>query len=278
MNFNADDTRTRARVTISIRRDLLERVDNLIDGLTIRSRSQAIEFLLSKFLGEKISVALVLAGGKPKDIKIGNTTKFLAKLGDKTLLEKVLEHLHGFGINNFLVYADYKSDELIEHFEQLSLNYSVRFITGKRATGTVEPLLKAKRFLKSTFMLAYGDTICRLNFDDMYRFHKSNNSIATLALTSVDKPKQYGVAIVEGAKIKGFVEKPRADVGSYLVNAGYFIFEPEFFTYIRRADKSLEKHVLPRLAAQGKLFAYPFQGLYLNVNTKADLERAKVLL
>ena len=278
MNFNADDTRTRARVTISIRRDLLERVDNLIDGLTIRSRSQAIEFLLSKFLGEKISVALVLAGGKPKDIKIGNTTKFLAKLGDKTLLEKVLEHLHGFGINNFLVYADYKSDELIEHFEQLSLNYSVRFITGKKATGTAQPLIKARRFLKSTFMLAYGDTICRFNFDDMYRFHKSNNSIATLALTSVDKPKRYGVAIVEGAKIKGFVEKPKTDVGSYLVNAGYFIFEPEFFTYIHKDDKSLERHVFPRLAAQGKLFAYPFQGLYLNVNTKADLERAKLLL
>ncbi len=278
MNFNAGNARNRARVTISIRRDLLERVDNLIDGLTIRSRSQAIEFLLSKFLGEKISAALVLAGGKPKDIKLGQTTKFLAKLGSKTLLEKVLEHLHGFGINNFLVYADYKSDELIEHFEQLSLNYSVRFITGKKATGTVQPLIKARRFLKSTFMLAYGDTICRFNFDDMYRFHKSNNSIATLALTSVDKPKRYGVAIVEGAKIKGFVEKPKADIGSYLVNAGYFIFEPEFFTYIRKTDKSLEKHVLPRLAAQGKLFAYPFQGLYLNVNTKADLERAKMLL
>lgn len=282
MNFKANirtnHLQSRTRVTISIRRDVLERVDNLIDGLTIRSRSQAIEFLLSKFLGEKISVALVLAGGKPKDIKIGGTTRFLAKLANKTLLEKVLEHLHSFGINNFLVYADYKSDELIAHFEQLSLNYSVRFITDKKATGTVQPLLKARRFLKSTFMLAYGDTICRFNFDDMYSFHKSNGSIATLALTSVDKPKRYGVAIVEGVKIKGFVEKPKADLGSYLVNAGYFIFEPEVFNYIRKEDRSLEKHVLPKLAAQEKLFAYPFQGLYLNVNTKADLEKAKLLL
>jgi mannose-1-phosphate guanylyltransferase len=268
----------RTRVTISIKQDILTKVDSLIDGLTIRSRSQAFEFLLTKILGEKLNVALVLAGGKPKNITIGNTTKFLAKIGTKTLLETVLEHLHGLGINKFIVYVDYKADDIIRHFNSLSLSYSVRFITGKRATGTAEPLLKAKPFLKDTFLLAYGDTICRLNLSNMYAFHKNNSSIATVALTSAENPKKYGVAIVEGAKIRSFAEKPKENLGSYFINAGYFIFEPEIFAYINKTDKSLEKDILPRLAQQGLLFAYPFQGLYLNINTRADLEKARTLL
>jgi len=268
----------RTRVTISIRQDMLSRVDSLIDGVTIRSRSQAFEFLLTKMLGERLGTALVLAGGKPKDISLGKTTKFMARIGQKTLLELVLEHLHSLGITNFLVYVDYKKEEIIEYFNALALSYSVRFISGKKASGTAKPLLLARPYLKSTFLLAYGDTICRLNLSNMYEFHKANSSIATVALTSVDEPKHYGVATVEGTKIRGFVEKPKKSIESYLINAGYFIFEPAIFSYIKAKDRSLERDILPRLAQQGLLYAYPFQGLYLNVNKKADLEKAQLLL
>lgn len=266
---------SRTRVTISIRKDILAKIDATIDGFTIRSRSQAIEFLLSKVLKGKVNTALVLAGGKPANITIGNTVKFLAKIGNKTLLERVLEHLNSFGIDEFIVYADYKSDEIIEYFEQLPLSYELHFITAKKATGTAQPLLKAKRMLNSTFLLAYGDTICELNFSDMYRFHKESKAIATVALTTVSMPKDYGVVILEGSRIKGFIEKPKVNIGSYLINAGYFLFEPEIFQYIRKNDKSLERDILPRLAKQRMLAGYPFQGLYLNVNTKSDLERAR---
>jgi len=268
----------RARVTISIKKDILAKVDSIVDGLTIRSRSQAFEFLLTKILGSKVNIALVLAGGTPKSIKIGNTTKFLARIGTKSLLETTLEHLHSLGINRFIVYVDYKAKEIIEYFNARSFGYSIHFITGKKATGTAEPLLKAKPFLKDTFLLAYGDTICRLNLSNMYAFHKDNSSIATVALTSVDNPRKYGIAIVEGAKIKNFSEKPRQNPGSYFINAGYFIFEPEVFAYVNKKDRSLERDILPRLAQHGMLFAYPFQGLYLNINRRADLERARTLL
>ena len=52
----------RQRITLTIKEDVIRQVDRLVDGLTIRSRSQAVEFLLTKFLTDfRLKNALVLA-------------------------------------------------------------------------------------------------------------------------------------------------------------------------------------------------------------------------
>lgn len=269
----------RERVTITIRTDLLKQIDRLQDNLTIRSRSQAFEFLLSRVLSDiKIKNALVLAGGKKENVLIGKTPKFLLNLKGKILLERVLDKINEFNINNFLVYIDLMQDQIIKEFESKELGYKIHFISEKTAQGTVLPLLKARPFLNDTFLLAYGDTISSLDLNKMHQFHRKNNGLATAALTTISNPRKYGVVMLEGDHIKRFVQKPRADLGSYLISAGYFIFEPEIFKYISRKDKSLERDLLPRLAEKGLLLGYPFQGLYLNINTKSDLERARIIL
>ena len=269
----------RERVTITIRGDLLRQVDRLQDNMTIRSRSQAFEFLLNRVLSDiKVKTALVLAGGKKENVMIGGMPKFLLELKGKPLLERALDRISGFNIDNFIVYVDLGREQIIAEFESRELDYSVKFIAGKTATGTVEPLLKAKPYLNDTFLLAYGDTVSSLDLGGMHRFHRRNNALATAALTTVSNPRKYGVVLLEGDRIKRFAQKPRADLGSYLISAGYFLFEPEIFKYVSRRDRSLEKDLLPRLAEKGLLLGYPFQGLYLNVNTRADLERARIML
>ncbi|MCX8189848.1 MAG: sugar phosphate nucleotidyltransferase [Candidatus Diapherotrites archaeon] len=268
----------RTRTTISISEDILSKVDSLVDGLSIRSRSQAVEYVLTKALSDKLSTALVLAGGKPSDISIDGKIKFMVQIGKKALLEHVLDHLHGFGINRFIVYLDYKKEEIVNYFSALSKPYNITFINAERASGTVRPLLMAKDYIRESFLLAYGDTICRVDLGSMYAFHKDHSSIMTIALTSVDEPKKYGVAVMEGPKIRNFVEKPKSKVESYLVNSGYFIIEPTIFSYIQPTDKSIERDILPRLSRQGIVYGYPFQGLYLNINKRLDIEKANILL
>jgi len=269
----------RERVTITVRGDLLKQVDRLRDNLTIRSRSQAFEFLLSRVLSDiRLGSALVLAGGQKENVLIGRTPKFLIEVKGKPLLERVLDKLSESGVGSFLVYADLKKEEIIERISASEHAYNVRFIYGKKALGTVEPLRKARAFFNDTFLVAYGDTISSLDLNKMLQFHRKNNALATAALTTVSNPKKYGVVVLEGDRIKQFVQKPRGNPDSFLVSAGYFIFEPEVFKHISREDKSLERDLLPRLAGKGLLLGYPFQGLYLNVNSKQDLEKARIIL
>lgn len=270
----------RNRVTITIKDDLLEQVDRLVDGLTIRSRSQAIEYLLSKFLSDfKLKNALVLAGGKDTRMLplTKNKPKFILKIKEKALLEHVMDYINGFNVSNFFVYVDYFKEKIKEELNGIK-EYDVNFIESDKSKGTIEPLMRGKSFFKDTFLVVNGDTISSVNLNEMLLFHKKNKSLATIALTTVSNPKDYGVAMLQGDRVNEFKEKPKKEAGSYLVSAGYYIFEPEIFKYISREMKSMEKELFPRLAEKGLLYGYPFQGMYINVNTAEDFEKAKRIL
>ena len=250
----------------------------MVDGLTIRSRSQAFEFLLSKFLSDyKLGKALILAGGKKNEVLIGKQLKFNIEIKGKTPLQKVMDNINEFNVGNFLVYVDNYADQIMERITSASLPYHVDFVLEKTPSGTIAPLLLAKNQLKDTFLLAYGDTLTNINLNDMLSFHRKNNALATIALTTVSNPKDYGVAVLQGNKIVEFEQKPKKEAHSFLVNAGYFLLEPEIFRHIGREMKNIERDLLPKLAKKGLLHGYAFQGKYANVNSKQDLERARAL-
>ncbi len=271
----------RNRVTITIKDDLLLQVDRLVDGLTIRSRSQAIEYLLSKFLSDfRLKKVLVLAGGKDNRMLslTKNQPKFLLDVKGKTILERVLEQINSFHVSNFYIYLDCFHEAIKTSFAKKKLPYEIEFIEAEKPLGTVEPLLRAKHKLNDTFLVAYGDTITSLNLNEMLLFHKKNKALATMALTTVSNPREFGVVMLQGNKIEEFIQKPKKEVSSYLINSGYCLFEPEIFKFISRKMKSLEKDLFPRLAKRGLLYGYAFQGIYLNINTKNDLEKARAIL
>ena len=266
----------RQRVTITIKEDVVSQVDRMVDGLNIRSRSQAVEYLLTKFLTDfRLKHALVLAGGRER---LGGKPKAVARIGEKTLLQQSLDKLHDFGVNEFMVYLDYRAEEVKESLAEKKLGYNLSYFTKDKPVGTVEPLFRIRERFDDTLLMTYGDTISSLNVNDMVAFHKKNNSIATMALTTVSNPQKYGMVMLEGNKVNEFIQKPKKSVKSYSVSAGYFLFEPEIFKHISRDMKNLEQDLFPKLARKGLLYGYPFQGLYLNVNSEQDLRKARALL
>lgn len=265
----------RKRITITIKEDILKQADRIVDGLTIRSRSQAIEFLLSKILSDyKLKNVLILAGGK-EPIK-GIKTRFLLEINGKNIIEKIIDYLEEFNTGRITVSADTNKELIIKELNKKKV--SVDFLELDKASGTIEPLNKMKNQFKDSFGVIHGDSLCSLNLNEMLAFHQSNKSLATIALTTVNNPKDYGVAVLEGNKIKKFIEKPKREAESYLINAGYYIFEPEIFKHISRNMKSIEKDLFPKLAEKGLLAGYPFQGIYVNINSKKDYEKAKHIL
>ncbi len=270
---------SRKRVTITIKQDILSQVDRLVDGVTIRSRSQAMEFLLNRLLAEhSIKSALVLCGGRKSTVLLGKRPRFLAELGGKSVIERVLNSINEFKVNKFFVYTESLGEQIVEDLSRKSLPYHVEFVSEKNASGTIEPLLLARKKFSETFLVAYGDTLTSINLSDMLAFHKQNNSIATIALTTVSNPRKYGVVELQGNKIASFMEKPRKNIDSFMISAGYFIFEPEIFRHIGRGMKNIESDLFPKLAEKGLLYGYTYQGKYLNIHSQHDLERAKILV
>jgi NDP-sugar pyrophosphorylase family protein len=270
----------RKRITITIRDDVVSFVDKMVDGKLIRSRSQAIENLLQKMITEhNINNCLILAGGKREEFSgiTGNRCMLLIK--GRPILEHVIERLVSFNIKNILLYSDNSNDEIKRQFKDGNkYNARIDYIFESKPQGTIKPLLLAKNKIKDTFLLVYGDTISSIDINDFYTFHKANGKIATVALTTVSNPKDYGVVEIKGNKLVNFVEKPSKPLGSYLVSAGLFIFEPRIFNYISKSMTSIEKDLIPSLIKKEAISGYTFQGLWININSPRDLNKARLLV
>jgi len=260
------------RLTITLDEKLLKRVDDAIDGARIRNRSHAIEFLLTKSLVPKSAKVLILAGGE--GVKFRPLTyelpKALIPVKGKPLLQHTLESLRDQGFKEIYISLGHLGDKIKNHFgdgKQLGLNitYLDQMPMG---TGTAQPVLDGKKYFgNEPFLVIYGDVLTKLNFMDVLESHKSHRGVATIALASVEKTSMWGVATVQGNRIVDFVEKPKEQTKSHLINSGVYVLSPEVFKYISQDAVRLEKDVFPRLAAEGKLNAYPFESEWYDVST-----------
>ncbi|MCW1930302.1 MAG: sugar phosphate nucleotidyltransferase [Candidatus Kerfeldbacteria bacterium] len=263
---------SKARITITLRNDLLPRLDNFIDGENIRNRSHAIEFILNQQLGVGIERAVILAGADHN-----NVVHALTRIRKRATIEYTFELLKKFGIRDIIIVIDRYGDELRSFVGDGSQwGVHAQFAQDGESIGTAHALLAVKSQLKSSFMVIYSDTLVNLNLGDMVEHHEQNNLNATVALTYRRSPEErYGVARMEGNKVLEYSEKPGKEGKHGLVNAGVYIFEPNIFDYISNDTQSIEKEVLPQLAEQKQLTGYPFQGKWFDIARDNDRKAAE---
>lgn len=271
---------SRHRLTITLRKDLLPRLDEIIDGAKIRNRSHAIEYLLTNALGPKIRRAFILAGGR--GIKMRPLTYELPKtmlpVKGRPLLEYTIELLREADVRDIIILIGHLGDKIKAHFGDGSrFGVRIRYVEEAREQGTAAPLRLAASLLRDQpFLLFYGDVLVDLNLRDLIEFHKTTGGIATMALTSIDNPSEFGVVKMHGNSIVEFLEKPpKSPKLSHLINTGVSVVEPKLLSYIPKSGYSmLENDVFPRLAREGKLFGYPFEGQWYDIGTPEVYERA----
>tara|TARA_Y100000310_G_scaffold345858_1_gene471577 strand:- start:10333 stop:11040 length:708 start_codon:yes stop_codon:yes gene_type:complete len=225
------------------------------------------------------SKAVLLVGGKGTRLRpiTYSIPKALIDVNGKTITEHLVELLKGHGVQEVVFSVGYLKEKIKDHFKT-GENHGVKvsYIEEEDFLGTAGPLLLHKDNLNETFIAGNGDELKEIDIKEMYKFHKESGGLATLALTKVEDPTQYGVADIDGNKIKRFVEKPsKEEAPSNLINAGFYIMEPEVIDLIKPGFCMLEQDVFPQLAEQGKLFGFPFSGKWFDVGTHERYEIAK---
>lgn len=272
-------TAERERLTITLRHDLLRRVDDLIDGARIRNRSHAIEYLLSNSLPPVVRKAFVLAGGA--GVKMRPLTYELPKpmipVNGRPILEHIVDLLRENNIREIIVLAGPLTDKIRSYFGDGSkFGVKISYVEESKRSGTAGPLLKAKNLIDDhPFVMIHGDVLADINLRDMIEFHQHCSKLATMAVTSVDSPSEWGVIGLQGEKIVSFTEKPHRPGISHNINAGIYIMNPEILDYIPdKAFSMLEQDVFPQLAKEGKLCGYAFEGVWFDIATPKIYEQA----
>jgi len=115
-----------------------------------------------------------------------------------------------------------------------------------------------------------GDELLALDFAALLARHRETGAAATITVTQ--PPSSFGVVELDGAgMVTGFEE---AAVVPYWVSCGaYMLGEEAVAALPERGDH--ETSTFRELAAQGRLAAYRYDGVWLTVNTPKDLRRAE---
>lgn len=271
---------SRDKITITLREDLLKRIDETIDKTRIRNRSHALEYLLTQALKPRVNKAFILAGGK--GVKMGPVTKEIPKtmlpIKGKPLLEYQIELLRNSDIRDILILIGHLGERIQYHFGDGSkFGVKIEYLEQKeKEIGTAHALYLARNFLSNNpFLLLYGDVLAEINLKDFIDFHSSANSLATVALSSAEKTSSYGIVRLRGKNIVEFIEKPHKEGSSKVINTGIFCLEPEIFKYLSvKTNLSLERDVFPKLAKEGKLSGYLFEGKWFDIGTPEIYEKA----
>ncbi len=292
----------RERLTITLRNDLLKELDAEIDGQRLRNRSHAIEYFLSRSLGLKAVKVLILAGGKPVffESEKKSLPKAMVKIAGKPLLEQTLQRLKSAKLTDVYISVGEGGQTITDYFgDGRHMGINITYIHQSKSNGgNAQPTLQAKEFIKNSFLLIYGDVLSDIDFGDFVEFHRSQKtSVCTMALAASDSVSMWGVAKLQGNRVVNFEEKPKEPkTFSRLINAGIYMMEPEIFSYIAgnphpslgsasghplpkgegKKEKTfkLESDIFPRLAEEGKLFGYPYEGLWLDISNSAAYKQA----
>lgn len=266
------------KIAITLDKGILSKIDNMVDGRKVKSRSHAIEMLLERSMNGAPKKAVILAGGKGTRLRpiTYEIPKALIPVHDRTLTEHLFDMFKRHNINNVIMAVGHMCDKIKNHYGDGSrFNVNLSYVEEKEPLGTGGPLRLAKDQLNETFIVTNGDELKDINLEKMYRFHKKMGATATIALTTVPDPSQYGVARLEGGRILEFVEKPKKeDAPSNLINSGLYIMEPEVIELVKPGFCMTEKDVFPVLARQGKLFGFPFSGQWFDTGNMERYERA----
>lgn len=270
----------RVPFTITMDKDLLKKVDSIVDGRKIRNRSHALEYLVSSYFRPSVKKALILAGGK--SVKMRPFTYELPKtmlpIKGVPILEHIINLLRSYDIRDIYISIGYLGDKIKMHFGDGSkFSVKIHYLEEEKDLGTGGALKKAIPEIGSDpFVMIWGDVLADIDINDFSAFHLEDGPLVSIALTSVADPTEYGAVKIHRDTMVEYVEKPRKGAtSSHLVSAGVYIVDPKVSKYFPKKSKfNLERDIIPKLIRDKKVKGYVFGGQWFDVGTPQIYQRA----
>lgn len=171
---------------------------------------------------------VIMAGGKGTRLKpITNILpKPLIPLGEKTILEEIMDKFVNAGCNTFHLSVNYKAEMITHYFENLNNpNYKIQYFKEDKPLGTAGSMYLVKDKITSTFFVSNCDIIIDQDLEELYNYHKDNNNKITIVSVLKHYYIPYGTIETEnGGILKELIEKPKL---TFQINSGMYILEPE---------------------------------------------------
>lgn len=225
--------------------------------------------------------SLLLVGGLGTRLRsvVPSTPKPLASVGNRSFLELLVRQLRSQGIRRLVMCSGYLADQIESTFgDGRAWDVVIEYSREQEPLGTAGAVKLAQRHLQdgSDFLVMNGDSFLEIDFNELVRFNRERNGLASMAVVPVADTGRYGTVRVDPAgRVVGFTEKVGAH-GPGLINAGVYVFNRTIFEHIAEGPISLEKDVFPLVLDRG-IYALEQRGMFIDIGTPEDYARAQIL-
>jgi mannose-1-phosphate guanylyltransferase / phosphomannomutase len=211
-----------------------------------------------------------------------NRPKPMLPLINQPVLAHILDLLKRHHFSEVIIATHYLPEQIQDYFGDgrhrgMTLHYSVEELP----LGTAGSVKNAQAYLDDEpFLVISGDIVTDINLSQVVQFHREKDALATLALTHVADPTQYGVVITDHAgHIRRYLEKPgHQQVISNFVNTGIYVLEPELLDDMQpntACDFSYD--IFPQMLNRNQaLFGYLAEGYWRDMGTMQSYQQSLV--
>ena len=194
---------------------------------------------------------VIMAGGKGTRLKpITNVIpKPLVPIGDKTILEVIMDQFESIGCHKFYMSVNYKADMMKYYLSQLDHKYDIEFFMEDKPLGTIGSVSLLKGKITTPFFVSNCDSINEQDYRDVYDYHVSNHNDLTIVTMVKTFKIPYGVIETgEDGLMTALSEKPEL---TYQVNTGVYILNPSCIEEIPEGEFFHITHLMEKIKARG---------------------------
>ena len=228
--------------------------------------------------------AIILVGGFGTRLRplTNDKPKQMLTVGNKPMLENVIQELSQHGITEVILSMGFKPDIFIDKYpEEVCAGLPIKYVVEPTPLDTAGAIrfAVAESGIKDTFLVCNGDVITETDLSELIDFHKAITAEATISLTPTTNPSQYGIVPTDkSGKVTGFIEKPSGpDFETNLINAGYYVMEPSVVNRIANdRPVSVETEIFPNMVEDERLFAVPSDRYWIDAGTPETFLKANL--
>ena len=223
------------------------------------------------------NIVVLMAGGLGSRLRplTDDTPKPLLKIGNKPILETILENFIAQGFHRFRLCINYKGDMIRDHFGNGERwNAEIEYIEEKQRMGTAGALSLLPEIPDKPFFVMNGDLLTKVDFVRLLAFHHQQKNLATMCTREHRHQVPYGVVKLDEHSIVELKEKP---IQYYFVNAGIYVIDPEAIKHMPKNQyidiTDLINKLLDENLAVG---SFPLREYWMDVGKLEDFRQAHI--
>ena len=229
-------------------------------------------------MSEEEVTAVILAAGEGRRLEplTNRRPKPMIPIANRPLLEYVVEAVAEAGLDHITLVVGYRHERIRNHFgDGGDWGVTIEYAEQSTQLGTGHAVLQAEPMIDGPFVVLNGDRVVDPELVERVADAARQRTDPTMAITTSETPRDYGVVTFDGDRVTEIDEKPEGPVKTNRINAGVYGFSPAIFDAIQNTHANGELALtatLDELAGEnGGVNGIMYTGRWLDVSNLWDL-------